>query len=1170
MSIEKLLREIFTRSGLNRNRDQPLYAFRITRQELESLQKELQGILQRRLDLRAGPEAAAFCLFAAEWFRRHHTEGPWAWQTILCSGLGLSGIAEETMRSRVRQITEDGMAWWGLPIFRTETHRHFLTTLACQGGLPLHTLQRHQGALPRFFRSVLQQHEEYPQEPLEDVVQRHSTLLPKTLDQPEVHALAADLIRAVARLRQQAAPADQAGQARISYLDANHRGWRETVPLRLEDTIAQELIGGLLSQPAAAESGESFGIQTELRQAHGGRWFLARSLVGGTRLSTSFLSQSLGLDEATLPPRMTLFLQADGRRVAVATVARNAEGTSYERQPFGPGALLGEEAWQSTDLAATSGSRELACVSFSGGGDLGRVPAVFAASEPFQLVGMGSLRTKRERVLIALPDAADWSWEGEAHVSELARTRSGRRLLEVSGRIWLRHPESGSYLVQTEQAEEEVRLFELRGDRLRLGSTGTEVWRGRPLVWETSFEETPRQVRDADLQWRSSSESTWRPWNDQCRGNGTLRVFRQGETLYQTSICLFPAGFQLQVVPEGAGAGQLVFRQFAGVQIYPAQDAALQTQVETKTGQSIVQVNLHGERPSHLRLRMVWEDGQEATVRTVCPCTWIGILDAVGRPIDSNLEIPLDLLDGLRLHYVSAEDQQPWLTGQRDWLLSPLRCTSTQGVYELPLSSVQSQIAGLLAQSDDPDSFVRLRVIHPPNLNPLYRFRVSRYWGRVEQRSISSTEQGQSNTLEVWVPEETQQALGSRCEELHLELTRFGYPKHQVAEQLWQTISPGRWQLPADELEPGIYLATAYISQAACLRPLRITHRPQEISNLHLDEVCEEEEFDAALGVVNPQERQQAWDAFVNRLAANPGHLGWHQVNELLTETRSLPVTTYETVAALVRNPDAAALVGLRHVNLDWLWDRLEELPFLWCLIPISSWVRVVSRVSQYQQAALSASGLEQQELNRIQNEQAQRWAAQLPIRRPYFACLVGCLYASGFPIPNPDSIVRLMPNAQEDLRRRLFRERDLLLQRFGPRNTQSVWPSIRLRLEDSIRERIRPWEIRDRYRHEWAVSNAPLAAAAYAVSDLPVSHELTCLFHLLRGVDPTWFEQAYEIALFLMAGQRLAENPHCFLNDWCTLLLAGRHSQLTGSSPGSRGTPCREALARPADDYFQ
>ena len=193
---EEILTRIIARSGLNPSDGHPLYAYRTTEEELQELRESLHVVFQVRADL-TRVEAATFCLFAAEWFRRNHREGGWTYKTIF-EGLNINPWREEQIRQNIAGIVVPGMAWWGHAVLRTEWSRRYLATIVCQGGLPLQVLCREQANLRHYFREVLRQHEWYPSESAVNIAQQCDYILPLVLRNEIVYELTAGLITAVA------------------------------------------------------------------------------------------------------------------------------------------------------------------------------------------------------------------------------------------------------------------------------------------------------------------------------------------------------------------------------------------------------------------------------------------------------------------------------------------------------------------------------------------------------------------------------------------------------------------------------------------------------------------------------------------------------------------------------------------------------------------------------------------------------------------------------------------------------------------------------------------------------------------------------------------------------------------------------------------------------------
>ena len=111
----------------------PLYAYKMGDATYASLRTLFHQMIlldqDGRLATRFDP---IFCLYAAETFRREHTEGPWAWETIF-KPLNIDTPSQQ----RITEWAEQGLNWWRRPLLRNAGGgRLFLMTIACEGGLP--------------------------------------------------------------------------------------------------------------------------------------------------------------------------------------------------------------------------------------------------------------------------------------------------------------------------------------------------------------------------------------------------------------------------------------------------------------------------------------------------------------------------------------------------------------------------------------------------------------------------------------------------------------------------------------------------------------------------------------------------------------------------------------------------------------------------------------------------------------------------------------------------------------------------------------------------------------------------------------------------------------------------------------------------------------------------
>ena len=140
---------------------------------------------------------------------------------------------------------------------------------------------------------------------------------------------------------------------------------------------------------------------------------------------------------------------------------------------------------------------------------------------------------------------------------------------------------------------------------------------------------------------------------------------------------------------------------------------------------------------------------------------------------------------------------------------------------------------------------------------------------------------------------------------------------------------------------------------------------------------------------------------------------------------------------------------------------------------------------------------------------------------------MAACLFASGMNLsPAALSPEALRPAAETELLNRRKVEMDRLINdhnRSDETDTRETWPTPKLDIPDEVHGHLNGLRLR-RFPNEWAVLNAPAIAAIYCVFDIPRPEELVLQLQQLRGVDPGWFDSAFETALFIL----VSKNPEC------------------------------------------
>lgn len=282
----------------------PLYAYKCNQKSYEVLRdvliEQLKMVDYSRASVTTIP--CYFCLYAAETFCREHENGIWSWDTVF-KALGLN----EPEPVYLHDWIERGLAWWKRPLIKQNGRRRFLTTIACEGGLPLRLLQKNNAAINQFFRAILEGY--YKQgcggvDAAEMIGRLQAFKLPTSLRQDVVFHLGGELIAAIVELQRELGNTPNT----IQSLDKFIPDWRRRLPLRLEDQSTEALFNGLVNRSRELSRLAQSRLRWvgKLKELPTG-WQVQKSLECPDTFTGEQIALWLGLD-GDLPPRLRLLL----------------------------------------------------------------------------------------------------------------------------------------------------------------------------------------------------------------------------------------------------------------------------------------------------------------------------------------------------------------------------------------------------------------------------------------------------------------------------------------------------------------------------------------------------------------------------------------------------------------------------------------------------------------------------------------------------------------------------------------------------------------------------------------------------------------------------------------------------------------------------------------------
>lgn len=243
------------------DKGQVLYRYRINGDEFEQLQQYLIrfNALFYSPDLilkYSCPLDMYFVLYASEWWRRCY-EGEWSWKGILES----IGLDPEQIDSQTRvNIVENGLKKWQRTILQNEARqRHALGSIACEGGLPIHHMNKSKGSwTTQLIKPALV--EKAMTGDARFYLESNEHIIPKSYGRPQTIKTFVELIDDIYRLIQEYKLDTQAKP--VEYLNQKAPDWNERFPFPLEAGPAQKMLYDLIVE-SVENKRKSDAIKTE-------------------------------------------------------------------------------------------------------------------------------------------------------------------------------------------------------------------------------------------------------------------------------------------------------------------------------------------------------------------------------------------------------------------------------------------------------------------------------------------------------------------------------------------------------------------------------------------------------------------------------------------------------------------------------------------------------------------------------------------------------------------------------------------------------------------------------------------------------------------------------------------------------------------------------------------
>ena len=969
-SSQTVIESLLTRHGLTEPDGRPLYRYAAYKRELAGLRDALSDELHQRPPR---PFAAmGFCLWAAEWWRRHYASGPWKWQPLLAE-LGHPEFAPGEVRYlHLHDLVARGLSRWKREVLQVGDSRRYLATLACEGGLPLSLLKR-PTHLRSYLKAVMEECTLFQSAEVQarDLAEQARHFLPKSWHQHVVYELAAQLVQRILILQR------QLGETSTPVLDLDRTcpGWREKLPVRLSDDVARTLLNGLLLDAAEVARGGRIQVRwhVEVVPAGDGQWKLVGYFHIPATIESAMFNRLFGRAvEAPLPGRFDLSVQVGGGPVqplAFVTPRMTAEQKGTYGVELLPAAQRRHESGlqQARRLVARFLGEAFFTDHFQGADGLTELPWVFAPKDagegeqqPCRLVGQGSVKIREPWGLVVASRDTSAEADGDAAVDVLGTLcKRDRRVYRVRGTVTFVAKDGARAVVETGALSSTSGVeYRLSGKQLASRRGGPPVYLGSPKMHEWrdgDYDSVPEE----NLKWKPDMRGgRWRPYfgHEPVRGTGTLRYTRDDAVRHSVRLSVLPRHAAVKIRPTtDEQHGQILLQQFGNVQVAVAEPGVNASGHVVSDGYCL-ELTADDDPPYAVTVVVDWNGQERVALELPFPARRAVYLDARGQKLSRGATLTEGHLAGVRTEVVIPGTAEFSILGRyigpdanniRRGMLERGVPKVREGHYALDLALVQPAVADRLSRSDNLDGWVALRVHSNQEAGALTptNIKVGRFDLELERceacpGAIDLDKAGRARMSEEELAAFTVEALPLLDPDLQPEVL----PERE---------SGSGWRIP-DTLDPGPYLIVGRQGDWQRARPLNWYaggHRPHED--------LEAESVGTAYAKLDAgADGMKAFRVVARQLANQPTVTAsdWPLVFAYLQAT-SLPVQVFPLLRALAETRRACAMAAVVATpgELDDLWQRMEAFPFAWWQIPLEVWKEAFTAYARHLETELAS-----------------------------------------------------------------------------------------------------------------------------------------------------------------------------------------------------------------------
>lgn len=722
---QQWIQALLARCKLVRPDGRPLYAYRLSDEDFQSLKQLLTRCDHRDIEAMGGEPHYLTCwfLYASEWWKRCYAGGAWSWAPMFQT-LNFGDLDQQMRRKWVDAASE----FWHLKD-EVVGGKRFLGKVVVNGGLPLQLIKEADGKLYGILHATLNEALRSTS-PLSGAqllaqIELQSSYLPKSYRQPTVYGLLAQVISTVLVLKNSLSTNSEDDP--VDLLDHQNPDWLNEFPLQIDSDSARQLLVKLIRQAVSSKKQvkQKFSIVRHLRfNAEGTEWQFECAIEASSRFSVQSLGEMLRQEELDLPSSIDLVITGEKNTITVGQLhRRDGDYITKLSHPTLPSSFFQQNLrLEASRFGLLLGNIELE----SSEAPAPEVPWLFDDNAPNpRFIWAGSRKLTIKSCFLLVPEPAKLSgpqenatYVGTYEYRSLIKVKEGTALVESDGEFY--EIACGASSLQTTEG------VIWNGNRVHIQSNPATIFIGKPRLELIDGEGLRQFVPSNEIFWRTRQHESS---IDSIRSFGVGTIFwrQNGKVLLrQRAVCLpstravngaLPAApIELKFHENGKSGGQIKFNSWPAASITCSTENVIINCNQSEGSWLVDVTSTVALPPLYIDLHFTWGDGQGQMVTMPFPVEGAFVVDDRNQPVNHKGIISLHVLNSLHVN-LRGKTTRNWqirlqLVGAKSFKQAPMqlvRCRKTgDSTSMIRMYDLREQVRRLLSLCDDLDARVQI------------------------------------------------------------------------------------------------------------------------------------------------------------------------------------------------------------------------------------------------------------------------------------------------------------------------------------------------------------------------------------------------------------------------------------------------------------------------------